>query len=278
MKVKNDNMNPESVKSLKEFKKKRIESNIKLHKIFLAMIIIINIILIIFIIAYKTKISDIKSKSKKSSKDIKESADYLTSVNDEILHKLVNIFALSINTFGNLHFSMLFDTSEEVNMVKNFITSFTKIEEPELILIYQGVSDTDETSILLELIKYCQNTIIIIETTTEEKFGFFFKEQIYPNDLGYFESDNNNCFIFSFQEKEKYDCDGKNIFFEINKDNLFSIGNGDIEIAFGFDSNGGNINFPFKSFNIPENKESIFKKINGHFDIQDIEIYFINDN
>ena len=211
MKVKNDNMNPESVKSLKEFKKKRIESNIKLHKIFLAMIIVINIVLIIFIIAYKTKISDIKSKSKKSSKDIKESADYLTSINDEILHKLVNIFALSINTFGNLHFSMLFDTSEEVNMVKNFITSFTKIEEPELILIYQGVSDTDETSILLELIKYCQNTIIIIETTTEEKFGFFFKEQIYPNDLGYFESDNNNCFIFSFQEKEKYDCDGKNI-------------------------------------------------------------------
>ena len=127
MKEKNDNMSPESVKSLKEFQQKRIQSNIKLHKIFLVMIIIINIVLIIFIIAYKSKISDIKSKSRKSSKDIKERADYLTSINDEILHKLVNIFAISMNTFGNLHFSMIFDTSEEVNMVKNFFYFICKI-------------------------------------------------------------------------------------------------------------------------------------------------------
>ena len=58
-----ENMNQESIKTLKEFHKKRINNNIKLHKIFLSMTILINIILIIFIISYKTKIHDMQIKS-----------------------------------------------------------------------------------------------------------------------------------------------------------------------------------------------------------------------
>ena len=57
------NINQESIKSLKEYNKKEVESNIKLHKVFLSMIILVNIILVIFIIIYKLKISSIKSKS-----------------------------------------------------------------------------------------------------------------------------------------------------------------------------------------------------------------------
>ena len=48
-----ENMNPESIKTLKEFHKKRINT----------MTILINIILIIFIISYKTKIHDMQIKS-----------------------------------------------------------------------------------------------------------------------------------------------------------------------------------------------------------------------
>ena len=57
------NMNQESIKSIKDFNKKQVESNIKLHKVFLSMVIVVNIILVIFIIIYKLKISSIKSKS-----------------------------------------------------------------------------------------------------------------------------------------------------------------------------------------------------------------------
>ena len=39
--------------------------------------------------------------------------------------------------------------------------------------------------------------------------------------------------------------------------------------------NGGNINFPFKSFYIPKNAYNIFRKINGEIEIKDIEIYVV---
>ena len=130
-----ENMNIESIKTLKEFHKKRINNNIKLHKIFLSMIILINIILIIFIIAYKTKIHDIQIKSQGKTSVLKEKTNYKTSMNDSISHKLVNIFTTSTNVIGNYHFSMVFETSEEVNMVKSFISSSTDIKSPSLLLI-----------------------------------------------------------------------------------------------------------------------------------------------
>ena len=63
--------------------------------------------------------------------------------------------------------------------------------------------------------------------------------------------------------------------FQVNKDTLFNIGNGDIVIEHNFMNNGGNVNFPFKSFDIAETKDSIFNKLNGHFEIQELEIYIL---
>ena len=158
-----ENMNPESIKTLKEFHKKRINNNIKLHKIFLSMTILINIILIIFIIAYKTKIHDIQIKSQGNASVLKEKTNYKTSINNSILHKLVNIFTISMNFFGNYHFSMVFETSEEVNMVKSFISSSTDIKSPSLLLIYQDVADSDDSQKILESIDYCFDILIIME-------------------------------------------------------------------------------------------------------------------
>jgi hypothetical protein len=66
--------------------------------------------------------------------------------------------------------------------------------------------------------------------------------------------------------------------FEVNKDSLFSIGNGDIEIDHDFMTYGGHIKFPFESFDITETKDSIFNKLNGYFEIQEMEIYIIYDD
>ena len=43
------------------------------------------------------------------------------------IHKFVNILSVISNSYGNFHFYLLFEKSEEVNMVKIFVSDFTKI-------------------------------------------------------------------------------------------------------------------------------------------------------
>jgi len=278
---KNEKMNPESIKSLKEFNKKQIQSNIMLHKIFLSMIIIVNIFLIGFIFIYKTKISDIKYKMEAHSLKLRENEKYISSLDRIYSNKLVNIFAISTNIYGNYHFSLIFDTSEEVEYVKNIISSFTENENPSLELLYQGIYDGDDTEKIMFSIKFLFPALIIVETRNGEKFGFFFNEYIeYEEDEGYeyFDSKSNNCFLFSLNYKEKYNCNSKGkTTFEINGLGLFNIGNEDIIINHDFDSNGGIINFPLESFDIKESDlgYEMFKNLTNHFDIFDIEIYNI---
>ena len=272
---KEEKMDPNSVKSLKEFRQKQIQTNIKLHIIFLIMVGIVNICLVYFIIMYKNKISEITLKSNQRTSIIKQNTQEIEINQNTIFHKLVNIFAISINTYGNIHFSMLFETSDEVQMVKNFITSYTKSENPIMFFVYQGTNDSDDARICLNLISYYQNILMIIGTTNGYRFGYYFGKSILPNKLGYFHSDKNNCFIFSFQTNEYYECLNQGDMLEVNKNSLFNIGNGDIIINYNFRMQGGIVNFPFKSFNIPNQKNNVFTKENGVFDILEIEIYTI---
>ena len=277
----NEKMNTESIKSLKEFNKKQIQSNIKIHKIFLSMIIIINISLFGFIFMYKSKILDIKSKLEIHTSKIRENEKYISSLNSMYSHKLVNIFSLSINFFGNYHFSLIFDTSEEVKNTKNFISSFTKIENPSLELIYQGIYDGDDTEKIMFLIGYLSRILIIVETRNGKKFGFFFNDMIdYEENMeyDYFNSESNNCFLFSLNFNEKYNCNSKGkTTFEINGLGLFNIGNEDIIISHDFNTDGGRINFPLESFDIKESDlgYGMFKNLANQFDIFDIEIYSV---
>ena len=272
---KNENINPDSKIALKEFHQKQIMTNIKLHIFFLSMISIINICLLNFIIMYKKQISEIKDKSNQRTLSIKYSQKNISYQQNSIDHKLVNILSISSNSYGNFHFSLLFEKSEEVNMIKKFISDFTKIENPTMLLAYQGSTDSDNSLVLLDIINYFQNTLFIIGTKDGNKFGFFFEKMISPNNLGYFESDSNRCFIISFKNKEKYECLQNQKTFEINKNSLFNIGDGDIIIKHNFLTNDGIINFPFKSFDTNGIKENVFTKYNGEFEISDIEIYFI---
>lgn len=268
-----ENMNPESIKSLKEFNKKQIKTNIRIHLAFLFMIIIINLCLFNFIIVFQKQISEIKLKSSERKSSINQDTHKLLTKQNSIYHKLVNIFAISLNIYGNTHFSMIFEKSEEVKMVKNCIIDYKKIENPQLLLLYQGMNDSDDSLLLLNIISYWSNLLIIIESNDGNKLGFFFEESISPNNNGYFESESDRCFIISFSNKEKYDCLNNGINLEINKNSLFNIGNGDIIINHKFMTEGGIINFPFKSFDISGIKNNVFTEYNGEFEIYDIEIY-----
>jgi hypothetical protein len=181
----------------------------------------------------------------------------------------------SISPLGNYHFSLIFENSEEVDIVKEMISNYKQLKNIYLLLIYQGKTDSDESKTIFELIKFYSNILMMVETKNGEKFGFFFNQPITPNKSDYFESDSYDCFIFSLKDNAKYYAKVRKRTFEINKEFIFNIGNGDIEINHKYHSFGGNINFPFKSFYIPKNKGNIFNKMNGKFEIKDIEIYLI---
>jgi cell division protein FtsL len=95
---KNENINKKSIKSLNEFNENKIKSYIKFHKIFLSIIIIINIILIAFIVVYKSKISKIKlelndNSSKRYSNYYIEQKNLLRNLVNKKLNKEI-IFAI----------------------------------------------------------------------------------------------------------------------------------------------------------------------------------------
>ena len=270
---KSEKMNPDSVKSLKEFRQKQIETNKKLHIIFLIMIGIVNICFLYFIITYKKKISEINLKSNKTLSNISKDTNYLSNQENLISHKLVNIFSISNDLIGNYHFSFLIESSEEVQMIKNFIKEYIRIDKQSLFFAYQGKSDTDDIDTILDILYYYPNMLMIIGTKDENRFGYYFGNPLIPDKSGIFESYNNTCFIFSFQTKEKYKCLNNGKMLEMNKNNLFNIGNGDIIINYNFLSKGGVINYPFKSFDIPDHENNVFTKENGEFEIRDIEIF-----
>ena len=268
-----ENMNHESIKSIKEYREKQIQSNIRIHLIFLGIIFFINICLIIFIVSYKYKIRQISTKSIENSIKITGETNYLSNMESSLNHKIVNLFAQSFNLYGNVHFSFLFENSQEVQSMKDTLRSFSLFSLPYLHLLYESNVDGDRTILLLNLIKYWTNILFIIGTNTEEKFGFFFQESVYPNKKGYFASNTHRCFLYSFMNKKEYPCTEN---FMINYNNLLNIGNGDIIINHNFKTNGGEINYPFKSFNIPET-ENEFDNLKGNFEIKDIEVYLIFD-
>ena len=58
------NIDEESKASLKQFRHEQILANIRYHKIFLSLIIIINIGLLFFILTYKIKLNQINTSAK----------------------------------------------------------------------------------------------------------------------------------------------------------------------------------------------------------------------
>ena len=279
------NINEESAKEIKEFRKKQIEINIKLHIIFFFILLIINIGLLFFIILYKSKISEIKSKTKKDSSSISIDKESIIQSNYQIEHKLVNILANGLG--GYYRFSMIFENHKQIQTVKNYIIDYFKgkyeslqkmnMSHLEVIFKYQSAREGDNFYDLKDRIEYSYHTLFIIETESEMKFGFFIEEVLIIEDNKYSNNDIN-CFIFSFQKEGIFNCIGQNKKIEIDKNNddgMLIIGNGDIIIKHNFLQNesGGVINYPFKSFDISTINNNIFTGINGEFKIRYIEIY-----
>ena len=274
-----NNINEESINSLKDFRQKQIETNIKYHIIFIFLLILINIGLIIFIIFYKNKINSIKSKTNLYNSQLNSKDETLASTNNILMHKLVNI--ASLNEYGLVRFSFIFEKSEEFKTIQNIIYDFRKgIDKKEIptqnrntFLLFQGMTDDEKT--FIDRISYFWNLAIFIETINEKKFGIFIDDLITPDKNNGFQSNSTNIFIYSFETKKIYNYigDGKKVL-RLNKDGrMIIVGDDEIIIYDEYYLNGGEINFPLKSFDFPTVNTNVLTGENGKFAIKNIEAF-----
>ena len=94
------------------------------------------------------------------------------------MHKLVNIASLHKYGFP-LRYSFIFETSDEFNTIKNIIYDYIKevlklyvpIESRNVFLLYQGLTDEDES--FMDKISYYWNLAIFIETSDKKNLEYF---------------------------------------------------------------------------------------------------------
>ena len=243
------------------------------------MLILINIGLIIFIIFYKNKINSIKSKTNLYNSQLNSKDETLASTNNILMHKLVNI--ASLNEYGLVRFSFIFEKSEEFKTIQNIIYDFRKgIDKKEIptqnrntFLLFQGMTDDEKT--FIDRISYFWNLAIFIETINEKKFGIFIDDLITPDKNNGFQSNSTNIFIYSFETKKIYNYigDGKKVL-RLNKDGrMIIVGDDEIIIYDEYYLNGGEINFPLKSFDFSTVNTNVLTGENGKFAIKNIEAF-----
>ena len=276
---KNNNINEESLHSLQDFRKKQIITNIRYHIIFLTLLIIINIGLTIFIIFYKTKINSLKSKTSSYYNQIDKGDATISNLNTVLTHKLVNMGLL--NQYGLIRFSFVFEKSDEFKTVQNVIYDYRKevekrevpIEYRSTFLLFEGMMDNYDT--FLDRVAYFWNLAIFIETLENKKFGIFLSDIIAPIKENEFQTESKNIIMYSFDTKKKYNYigDGKKVL-SINKDGkMLVVGDDELIIYDDFYMNGGEINFPMKSFDFSTVNSNVLTGENGKFSIKNIEAF-----
>ena len=276
---KNNNINEESIHSLQDFRKKQIITNIRYHIIFLTLLIIINIGLTIFIIFYKSKINSLKSKTSSYYNQIDKGDATISNLNTVLTHKLVNMGLL--NQYGLIRFSFVFETSDEFKTVQNVIYDYRKevekrevpIEYRSTFLLFEGMMDNYDK--FLDRVAYFWNLAIFIETLENKKFGIFLSDIIAPIKENEFQTESKNIIMYSFDTKKKYNYigDGKKVL-SINKDGkMLVVGDEELIIYDDFYMNGGEINFPMKSFDFSTVNSNVLTGENGKFSIKNIEAF-----
>ena len=276
---KNNNINEESIHSLQDFRKKQIITNIRYHIIFLTLLIIINIGLTIFIIFYKSKINSLKSKTSSYYNQIDKGDATISNLNTVLTHKLVNMGLL--NQYGLIRFSFIFEKSDEFKTVQNVIYDYRKevekrevpIEYRSTFLLFEGMMDNYDK--FLDRVAYFWNLAIFIETLENKKFGIFLSDIIAPIKENQFQTESKNIIMYSFDTKKKYNYigDGKKVL-SINKDGkMLVVGDDELIIYDDFYMNGGEINFPMKSFDFSTVNSNVLTGENGKFSIKNIEAF-----
>ena len=253
MKKESENkINAESLNAFEEFQKNKKESNLKIYKIIILLVLIFNIASIIFYIIFKYNIYSIRKSNSFLNENIIEKENELNSIvnkNEKMMVNLISNYYL---------FCYVFKKYSEIDLIrnailKNFDKKYKDIDDIKLLLFYQSLNDGDNKQNFINKIIDFEGVVIIIETTFRERFGIFFSKPINFNDnktecviidekAFLFSLDSKKIFKIKNEEKEK-----PVIKFSLEGNAIFEIGDGDIVINDNFYKEKGmecKFNFP----------------------------------
>ena len=271
-------INKESIKSIDDYNKQIKEWNIKMHKICISLLIIINICLICFLFLFNYQINLISLNNSNQLNEILNEEKIKKELSIQINYMFVNLY--SNKGFDNLLYSYFIKNMEEMNRIKDLLISTRRLDIHDRnkihpVMIFSILNLPKKPENITEIILYIPNIMILIETFENKKFGFFWSVPISRHTKTI---KDNNAFIFEFDTGKKYmvkDTAEYAIFFpdDPNSDILFKIGDGDFiiyksciekndkcksDFPESYERNGA-INNPFTS--------------NGEFNILDLEIF-----
>lgn len=269
----NENINQESLSSIKDLQKRNIKSNICLHKFCLYFLVIINGFLITFIILYKSKLSEVNSQLNLHKNELSHYEQKLENQKRTTDKKIINV--VSQTPLG--YFSYIFDNCEEANMIKSLIikkSNHKNINNINFSFLFAGYVESHNFKHTIEDLSFSSNILVLIREQENYKFGVYFENGLsYKSNSVNF--DDKGCFVFSFQTKEKYDYIGNSSCFKFNEDQMI-FGEDDIIINNNYFDKGGIINFPFKNFDVKKLEgNNVFTSSVGLIFVEEVEIYSV---
>ena len=228
-------INKKSMKSIEEYNKQIKAWNIKMHKICISVLIIINISLICFLFLFNYQINIITFNNISQTKEIIKEEKIKKNYDNQINYMLVNLYT-NVG-FDNLLYSYFLQSMEEMNRIKDLLISTRRLDIHDRnkihpVMIFSILNLPKKPENITEIILYIPNIMILIETFENKKFGFFWSVPISRHTKTI---KDNNAFIFEFDTGKKYmvkDTAEYAIFFpdDPNSDILFKIGDGDFII------------------------------------------------
>ena len=158
-------INKESMKSIEDYNKQIKVWNIKMHKICISLLIIINICLICFLFLYNYQINLISLNSSNQVKEILKEENIKKDLNYQIDHMFINLY--SNRGFDNLLYSYFIENMEEMNRIKDLLISTRGLDiqnrnsiHPVMIFSIFNLPIKKEN--ITEIILYIPNIMILI--------------------------------------------------------------------------------------------------------------------
>lgn len=274
------NISKKSKISIQEFNQKLFKSNIRLHRVFLIICIIINIILLIFIILFNKKISSIKEFEKETNFFTFETDKKFKEIGKTLSQKFVNIIFHCIDP--DLCFSNSFSNIKEYDtLIENLGKINKNIQKKKsFILAYKNifVKEADKKyEYFIENSFFSNPKYFIVISTNGGKYGIYiWSDKEYEEEFPiYF--NKNESYFYSFNTNKLYEYNGNSCALQITKTLNIIVGDNDFILYQNFKEDGAVINSPLSSFKDIDNFTNTLEN-NGKFEVRSLEIFYLFDN